>query len=595
MNWFRLLSISLKWKFIIVFLLLVTLPTSLFGILVLRQTNHILNDEAIKSTDRLLNTIDLNINSILNNVEDISTYSIFSEETRNLLIYSAMDNAGGLDKTKEKVLGFFTFHLMSKPYINSIALYNIKKQSLLELGEPLEGNEERWSAKAQQSGGGIFWSDPYQLKSQWEGQKEVISLVRQIRDINHLTRPIGEIRIRLFEEKIYQMISNGVSHDTGSIFIVKQDGTVISHEDNQLLGKLYPDRSLIENAIHMKRNELGFRYKKQGRNFVVVSKKIESTNWFLIAMLDEARILKETEQVKNSYRMMIIAMLLLGMIVLAGFYYAIVRPIMNLIRETRKVERGDFTAHVKVTTGDELGILGKRFNKMVHTIQYLIDSKYKLEIKQKESDLKALQAQINPHFLYNTLDTIRWTARIEKAMKTSRLIETLSKFFRIGLSGGKVTVSLIEELNYTKSYLELQQERIGPDLKFSIFTDTSVDHLMVLKQMLQPLVENSIVHGFENMTEEKWIRIRCYLVEQELYIDLIDNGKGFSSGYNLEPLAEEGEGYAIKNIQDRIKLFFGADYGLEIIQHNGTGAWLRIRLPLVREAGIPSQTTNGSV
>ncbi len=120
---------------------------------------------------------------------------------------------------------------------------------------------------------------------------------------------------------------------------------------------------------------------------------------------------------------------------------------------------------------DDIGILGMRFNSMLATIRRLIDTKYTLEIKQRESELKALQNQIDPHFLYNTLDMIRWTARMEKASETSRLIEALSRLFRISLSRGKLLIPLSEELNYVRSYLILQEKRLGHGLKYTISMD----------------------------------------------------------------------------------------------------------------------------
>src|SRR5690606_3531856 len=137
-------------------------------------------------------------------------------------------------------------------------------------------------------------------------------------------------------------------------------------------------------------------------------------------------------------------------------------------KQTRRVEKGDFSAQVPVRSDDEIGKLAARFNRMVATIQRLIDLKYKVELKQRESELKALQNQIDPHFLYNTLDMIRWTALLEKATETSRLIETLSRLFRLTLNRGKLWVPLREELAYVESYLKLQQKRLGNGFRFEI-------------------------------------------------------------------------------------------------------------------------------
>jgi two-component system sensor histidine kinase YesM len=580
MIWHRFSSIGLKWKFTIVFLLLVTLPATLFGVLVLNQTSSILNQEALQSTDRIMSTIELNITSLTQNVEDISTYSIFSDDIRNLLMKEDHMPLDQLLKSKEQVMGYYTFHLMSKPFIRSIALYDVSGRSLLQIGEPVTGDEKRWTEEGRSASGAILWTDAYGMESR-DGQQYMISLFRQINDINNFQKPLGEIRIRLNEDRIYQMISAGVKAEQDSIFIMKRDGTIIAHKDGHLLGKMFPDEHFIA-KVGTREGFAGFEYEQDGRAFFTLSKPMKGMDWVLVVLLDKARILKETDQVKRSYTIMLAAMLLLGIVALIGFYYTIIRPILQLIVETRKVGREDFSARVRVMSGDELGVLGNRFNQMVATIEWLIDSKYKLEIKQKESELKALQAQISPHFLYNTLDTIRWTARMEKAMKTSRLIEILSRFLRMGLSGGRMWVTLTDELTYTRSYLELQQERMGSELRYSIFVDASVEQIKVQKQIIQPLVENSIVHGFKDSIGDKWIRIRCYAAENELHIDVIDNGSGFPSNWPdpMSQIMSRGKGYAMKNIHERLHLGFGSEYGLQCVEHNGRGVWLRLRLPL---------------
>jgi len=594
MHRLRVRSLSLTWKFVVVFLLLVTVPTTLFGVVVVRQTSAILNEEAISSTERLMDTIERNILSMVKDAEDISTYSIFSDDIRKLLISGASDGPEQL-RVKEQVTGFYTFHFFSKPYIRSISLYDNDDRLLLEIGEPLRGEEAAWSANAKEAGGAIVWTDSYKMNGR-EGSAGVITLVRQIYDINNLSQPLGQIRIRLFEERLYESISSGVGMDAGTIFLVRPDGAVIAHREKGLLGGRYPDRAFVERAA-LHRDQGEFEHLESGQSYLAMAKSVDDMDWLLVVMLDKEKIVRETEQVKRTYSIMIAAMLLMGMAALLGFYFTLIRPILQLIVETRKVERGDFTAHVKVLTADEIGVLGKRFNRMVATIEWLIDSKYKLEIKQKESELKALQAQISPHFLYNTLDTIRWTARLEKAMNTSRLIETLSRFLRLGLSGGKLWVPLAEELLYTRSYLELQRERMGDELQFSMYVDAGAENAVVQKQLLQPLVENSILHGFGNVVGSKRIAIRCYAESGDLLIDVIDNGVGLPSEMNEDAigyiLQQNNKGFAMKNIHERLRLAFGEPYGLQAVPQDGRGARLRICMPLLHTAPAADAATAG--
>ena len=184
--------------------------------------------------------------------------------------------------------------------------------------------------------------------------------------------------------------------------------------------------------------------------YLSVKKKLKGTNWLSVAVVDERELVKELYTVRASIRNMIVLLFILGVIAFIGFYQSYIQRITELTRQTRQVEMGNYFASVDVKTKDEIGILGMQFNKMVKTIQKSIDIEYKLKIKQKESELKALQNQINPHFLYNTLDMIRWTARLENAMETGSLIEGLSKVFRMNLNNGEMWIPLEKRLNISK-------------------------------------------------------------------------------------------------------------------------------------------------
>ncbi|WP_252315959.1 sensor histidine kinase [Sinobaca sp. H24] len=141
-----------------------------------------------------------------------------------------------------------------------------------------------------------------------------------------------------------------------------------------------------------------------------------------------------------------------------GFYINVIKPVIDLTKEVEKVGKGDFEARATVNSQDEVGMLNHRFNEMVLEIGHLIDIRYKLQIQKKEAEIKAMQSQINPHFLYNTLDMIRWSARLEHAPKTGESIEHLSRIFRTSLSEGSLFIPLKNEIKNIKSYLELQKE-----------------------------------------------------------------------------------------------------------------------------------------
>ncbi|WP_246061841.1 sensor histidine kinase [Paenibacillus oralis] len=239
-----------------------------------------------------------------------------------------------------------------------------------------------------------------------------------------------------------------------------------------------------------------------------------------------------------------------------------------------------------VGSNDEISELNRKFNEMVQTIQQLIEHKYKLELRERESELKLMQNQMDPHFLYNTLDMIRWTARLEKAAKSSQLIEMLSKFFRSSVNNGSYQTTLRKELEFAQSYLYLQQRRLGDKLKYSLYVEAGLEEAATLKATIQPLVENFLKHGLDRSKPVSEVRVRCYAREGEIWVDVIDNGKGMAPGREEEiraalehsPRSGNREG-AMHNIHERLSIYFGQDYGLQIVKTSGKGTWVRLRFP----------------
>lgn len=512
------------------------------------------------------------ISSIITGVESMTSYMIYNESFRTFFRtpqneMSEIDYKNAINAIK----GYFTFQLMSYNYISSVSLM-AKDGNTMTIGEPITEKGQILNEAAIEGEGIPVWSDSYEVISNWSGRKHVISLTRVINDLHHINDPIGGVRIRIDQSILFNDIKAKQPLQQGNYFVLSTKGDVVLHYDQSLIGKQYPNEELKDWVINGE--ESAYSYKKDNNSFLGVKKKLEGTNWLSVAVVDEGELVKELYAVRASIKNMIILLFVLGVIAFIGFYRSYIQRITELTRQTMQVEKGNFLANVDVKAKDEIGILGMQFNKMVKTIQKSIDIEYKLKIKQKESELKALQSQIDPHFLYNTLDMIRWTARLENAMDTGSLIEGLSKVFRMNLNNGEMWIPLEKEIEYIQAYLELQKNRLGDRLAFSIFIDNQIKEKFIMKQILQPLVENSIKHGFNNYFKQGVIKIRCYQVDNQLWIDVIDNGWGF------QPASEESTGYALKNLRDRLNIAFGEEYRLTLLESQ-EGAALRLIHPLL--------------
>ncbi|WJH33631.1 histidine kinase [Paenibacillus sp. CC-CFT747] len=585
-------GISLRQKSIAIFLLLVTLPSLVVGYAFLNRYDKILRQQFISSTEKSLNTIEMNLYEKIKAVQDITDYMIYQKEFRDFMqTPETPDTQRQLEYDRQTIEGFVTFQLMSKSYIKSVTLQG-NNGNKMQLGEPVEGPEQPWIDQARMSRGGNVWSNSYSLVSGWTGPKKVLSLFRVIYSFDDLTKDVGIAVVRLNESEISGLLASAIPQEQTSTFILRPDGTVLLHKDDQWIGKPYPNADVLKTLQqHPGKNTV---LQMDGESYVLFNKVMRSTGWNIVTLVKDKTIVAKTNALKITLQILFLLVILFGMFALIGFEVAIIRPMLELKKETGRLKSGDFSARVTIRSHDEIGELGRQFNNMVTTIKDLIDNKYKLEIQQKESELRIMQSQMDPHFLYNTLDMIRWTARLEKAPETSQLIEALSGFFRMSMNREKQTATLADELEFVRSYLNLQQKRMGDKLAFSLLMEASLEDTVLPRRLIQPLVENSIKHGFAARQKGNIrIQVRCYRgPENELIIDVSDTGIGFpperlqAIRYALAEKSGEREliGHALYNIHELITLLYGSGWGVDFPEKgNRYGACVRLTIPVLEK------------
>ena len=276
-----------------------------------------------------------------------------------------------------------------------------------------------------------------------------------------------------------------------------------------------------------------------------------------------------------------------------GISRSIYIPIKKLHDMTTTITRNDLQALVTHDNVDEITELGMSFNIMIGRIRELLDAKVKEQENLKKAELRALQAQINPHFLYNTLDTIIWMTESKKTDEVIEIVRALSSFFRISLSKGRDWITIGEEVERTRSYLTIQKMRYRDILDYRIEVDEGVAGNTVLKLILQPLVENALYHGIKNKRQGGTIVVRAKQQnENEVLLQVEDNGIGFTPE-KLAQLRDElnddsgdirlESGFGIGNVNKRIRLYYGNQYGVSIKSNYQAGTCVSIVIPARRD------------
>lgn len=265
---------------------------------------------------------------------------------------------------------------------------------------------------------------------------------------------------------------------------------------------------------------------------------------------------------------------------------SIIVPIRKLCKMTSKVAEGDFTAKTKVNTKDEIAVLAHNFNDMTKEIGHLVDDMQHNHETQRILESKLLQAQINPHFLYNTLDTVVWLAEAKQNDQVVAIVTYLSEFFRTTLSKGQDIITIYDEKRHIESYLKIQQFRYQDVLEYSIDIEEKLYEVKIPKLLLQPLVENALVHGIRNKRGKGHLSVRGYFQENDVIFEVEDDGKGMNKeelealihGMDHDSGADRQSGFGVANVNQRIHVYYGEQYGISYESHPGEGTLVRIQV-----------------
>lgn len=313
------------------------------------------------------------------------------------------------------------------------------------------------------------------------------------------------------------------------------------------------------------------------------------SDWRIFGEFQESAVLKEVHKSRNFVLYLAVPNLLLSTLVIIWFTRLLNVRLIRILKQMKRVKNHSFETIEQQDSEDEIGQLTAEFNRMTLQIKSLIHDVYiadiqkkELELKRNQSQLHALQSQINPHFLFNSLETIRMRSLIKKEEETAKIIQNMAKIFRKSLTWGKDWVTIKDELDLVACFLEIQRYRFGDKLDFRIEADESVLGLVIPKMSLQPLVENASIHGIEKSKEGGLIQVKVEMTAEGLVCTVRDNGVGIPAGKlemivnDLENNEDFGESVGIKNVYYRLKLYYKEKVGFEIASEKGVGTVFRI-------------------
>ncbi len=369
-------------------------------------------------------------------------------------------------------------------------------------------------------------------------------------------------------------------------FVIDENNMVLSSTEADTIGRKSSYVNLLE-KININSSK---RVNIQGKNFLMLKYGIDYAPWQLIYLIPLSSAASQNIKLGVIIIFSFLICIALGLTFYILLDRYIVRPInklsSNIISFGQSKNNNQFQisddGSIENPDKNELIFLSKSFEDMVIRIDDLIEKVYKSGIREKEAELKALESQINPHFLYNTLDSIRWKAVINKDKEVSEQIEILSNIFRHVLNKGNNITTLGDEINYVKNYIYIQQLRFGDKISYELNCDESLYKKRTLKLILQPLVENAVTHGHGDRVQKGKIIINIFRDNDNMIYEVIDDGDGADENYVnsiISGVSSESGSFALKTTSNRLTIKFGAEYALEFKSKVGEGTCVRAKIP----------------
>ncbi|WP_052487907.1 cache domain-containing sensor histidine kinase [Gordoniibacillus kamchatkensis] len=587
----RLSNKGLRFRLLFYFFTLILLPVATLGLIGNWVSAKTLEDEANSHTAQLIEQVKKNADFYVLNLKQTIELIQSNPDTAKFMNTNLTTPAEQRQSTEVQVRKMLASFTSVHPEIAGIIIVNendmdISNEMYRVSRDPLTG--ENWYRKAMETPNRLH------LISRPTGRNittnvnyspdDVLSVVQAIR--NPETGAYQGVVLLDFKlAAIEALIRDITLGKNGFIYMMDNNGEIVYAPENPIVYRVRADWMQTPNRHSIVKAIRGERYQ-------IMYTLSDFTEWKTVGVFSLNATLQDVTKLRN------VSIILGGLTVVLAvaasllFTRSIVMPIGTLRKLMKRAEAGDLSVRFEAAGFDEIGHLGRSFNNMIVEIRKLIELVYEEQKSKREAELRVMQAQIKPHFLYNTLDTIQWMAQERKADDIVVMIMALTNLFRIGLSKGKETITVKEEIEHIQSYLFIQKARYEAKLNYDIRVDADVELESVIKLTLQPLVENAIYHGIKARRGEGRIQIEVKRLGGKLYMSVVDNGAGIAPERLAKLQArlageaaaadEEQQGFGLFNVHERIRLVYGDAYGLKLFSTAGEGTKVEVWYPCGR-------------
>jgi len=578
---------GLAFRLTLFFIFISLLPLLVQGFIALYVFAGSANQRVGQFTSDIISEMNINLFLRFSKIDDMSKTILNNSVVMEILSKDKETADSDFIEDNPKMMKVLQSICFSNEYITSAYILPAKHNNVYASGV-VTGNygenyfSPKFRAEYKESDEYIETYNEYKNYIWWAPKKvlgqRVFVLTRKLFDVEQGV--LGVLVIHVNDKMVSDIYDKPLLDDNILIFLTDSEGTIIHHPDKNML-----DTKVSEHDwIHFSQKDKGsFVSNENGKKYFKVFDTFFVTGWKFVASIPYDHINKDAVTIRNTT--VLIALSCIFAVILMSYFLSksVVNPVRHLINLMKQGSSGNMKVRFRTKYNDEIGHLGESFNSMMSEIEKLIDM-VREENKQKvEAQIRALEAHINPHFLYNAMASIYWNAVEKENHEIAEMASSLSNFFKLSLNRGKEFTTIQNEVEHVREYLNIQNMMYNN--KFDVIVDVQHEILnyKTIKLILQPLAENALFHGLANKKERGLIKIEVFKKEEKIVFRVSDNGCG------IKDLSEKGlqsiidSGYGIKNIQSRLRLYFSDNFSINCESMEGMGTVFEIIIPALPE------------
>lgn len=596
MTIFQFINRSIKWQMFTSIIVITVIPIMIFDFLFYNTLLTRSESKYIQYTKQLTRQLSSNLDLNMNELDKIITPVYYNDELESILKGDDLD----AKLRSQKVLnGVFFNSIYSRENIYELELFSVEGESITSVNTfpiSLNQKDEAWFKQTLSKGGKRYIFVTHNKDNTSGSNSSLISMSRAIYD--HSNKIAGVIRVNESRKVIENTLLN-IKFDYNSAVLVITDEGDIVYDSDAVFSDEFHKNTEFHNTLMNSADSSNFIQPIQNEDYSITISKSAFSGFTVILLTPKSEITKDSQIMKDYFSWFFVLYVAAILIISLLFSHKISKPIITIRKLMKSVEQENFNVRTEVKGKNEIAQLARGFNRMVDKINQLIKNEYRMKILKKEAELNVLQNQINPHFLYNTLTSIKGLFQGEtkdsaahgKSMVAVQMVQALSNLFRYNLDGSSHFVKLTEEIENVKNYIFIQKLRFEDKIQFSFVINEEILDVSILKMTLQPLVENAIIHGMELKRGLGEIIIAADRDDGTIVITITDNGAGMTENKLIEindsllqgedkQFAQAQKEVGIFNVNARLKYYFGQDYGLQYEHNQPEGIRVKVTFPL---------------